>query len=163
MLVAAPGTCVAADGPLPADRAAIAACLKKETEKPENCVGRIFQPCADKPEGQTTAGTNECADREYRAWDERLNADYKAVIAGSLGQTDADPQNRPADAPRKTTVKGAEIIRDMQRAWLAFRTRKCDTAAMQFEGGTMAGNLRGMCLYEETARQAIWLHGLATP
>jgi uncharacterized protein YecT (DUF1311 family) len=138
----------------PADRAAIAACLdkaKKTKVEAETCIGTIETPCLETPEGQSTAGMKTCSARETAVWDEKLNKAYQTLMHGDYGQTDASPDGG------KTKRTGADLIRDMQRAWLAFRDKKCDVASLPMQGGTGAGVLYGGCYMRETARQAIWL------
>jgi uncharacterized protein YecT (DUF1311 family) len=91
-----------------------------------------------------------CSAREAAVWDEHLNKAYQAALRSDLGQTEAE-----RDAGRK--LKGTDILREAQRAWIAFRDKKCDAAALPMEGGTGAGVLIGGCYMQETARQALWL------
>jgi len=136
----------------PEDRAAIAKCLdkaKKDKAGAETCIGTVQKPCLDAPDGQSTLGMKICSGRETAVWDERLNNAYQALLRGDLGNTEAQR------GVRKLT--GADIIRDAQRAWIAFRDKKCDAAGLPMEGGTGAGILTSDCYLTETARQAIWL------
>ncbi|MGP0057725.1 MAG: lysozyme inhibitor LprI family protein [Beijerinckiaceae bacterium] len=138
----------------PEDRAAIAICLEKaKTDKlgSETCIGAVQKPCLDAPDSQSTLGMKMCAWRETAVWDERLNTAYQAALRGDLGQVEALRDG----GKRKLT--GADILRDAQRAWIAFRDKKCDAAGLQMEGGSGAGILIGDCYLQETARQALWL------
>ncbi|TMI99146.1 MAG: DUF1311 domain-containing protein [Alphaproteobacteria bacterium] len=144
----------------PDDRAAIEACLQSAKDNPEMCIGTIYRPCTDTREGGTTAGMGECAGRETAVWSERIEASLAALMAGSLGQTDAQPHNRPKENRRDGPVKGTDILRDMQATFLIWRAKKCDTLAMQAEGGSLSRVIYGLCTYEETARQALWLKAL---
>ena len=74
----------------------------------------------------------------------------------------AQPARWKRHAGRVRRFTGADIIRDQQRAWLAFRDKKCDAAGLPMEGGTGAGLLAAGCVLQETARQAIWLDILAS-
>lgn len=142
------------------DRAAIAACLskaKKDKAASETCIGAVQKTCLEAPEGQSTLGMKTCAWRETAVWDERLNKAYQASLRGDLGQTEAVRDG----GKRKLT--GADIIRDAQRAWLAFRDKKCDAAGLPMEGGTGAGVLTSDCYLQETARQALWLEEFDGP
>jgi uncharacterized protein YecT (DUF1311 family) len=151
---------LAAAQPRPDDRAAIAACLESAKDNPERCIGVVYTPCTDSREGGTTYGMGECAARERAVWTERMEASLAALMAGPLGQTDAQPYNRPSENRREGPVKGASILRDMQATWLIWRAKKCDTEAMQAEGGTLSRVIYGACVYQETARQALWLKAL---
>ena len=152
-----------ADGARPADRKTIAACIKSPAGNPDSCIGKVSTPCMEQPGGSSTSGMVDCSAREMAVWDERLNEAYRKLVAGDLGQTEALPENRPAEAARDRPVKGAEIIRDMQRSWLAFRARKCDVNAMTSEGGTLSRVLYGGCVMTETGRQALFLQSLDEP
>jgi uncharacterized protein YecT (DUF1311 family) len=145
----------AQEQPTAQDRTTLAQCLAKaKTTKaqPDTCIGVVQGPCLDKPEGQSTYGMRDCANRESALWDEQLNVAYKAVLK-EYGDTDADGANGK-------TVKGADLIRDAERAWLATRDKKCQVAALQMAGGTGAGVLADDCYLYETAHQAIWLNSL---
>jgi uncharacterized protein YecT (DUF1311 family) len=145
----------AQDQPADKDRATLAQCLAKaKTAKaqPESCIGVVQGPCVDAPGGGSTLGMKECANRETTLWDEQLNAAYKAVLK-EFGDTVADENNG-------TTAKGADLIRDAERAWLTTRDKKCQVAGLQMAGGTGAGVLIDDCYLYETAHQAIWLNSL---
>jgi uncharacterized protein YecT (DUF1311 family) len=141
----------------PEDRAAIAKCLDKAMKTKaiaETCIGTVQGPCLEAPDGQSTFGMKMCADRETAVWNERLNKTYQNLMHGDLGQTDASPDGG------KTKRAGADLFRDMQRAWIAFRDKKCEAAGLPMQGGSGAGVLIVDCYLQETARQAIWLSGM---
>src|SRR5581483_9954452 len=135
----------AAEPAQPQDRATIDACLQTAKDNPERCVGLVYTPCRDSRAGGTTAGMGGCAARETAVWSEKLDASLQALLAGPLGDTDAEPWNRPAENRRDATVKGRDILKDMQQTWIAWRAKKCDTLAMQAEGGTLSRVLYGSC------------------
>ena len=144
----------------PDDRVAIETCLHSEKDNPERCIGTVYRPCSETTEGGTTRGMGVCAGRETAVWSERIEASFATLMAGSLGQTDAQPYNRPHENRRDAPVKGTDILRDMQQTWMIWRAKKCDTLAMQAEGGTLSRVIYGSCVYEETARHALWLTSL---
>jgi uncharacterized protein YecT (DUF1311 family) len=150
----------AAEAPRPQDEATVNACLKASSDAPEPCIGTLYKTCTEAPGGSSTAGMGQCAAREIAVWDAMLNRAYQSLLAGPLGTVDAKPENRPPETRRASVVKGAELIRDMQRNWLSFRARKCDVEAMQYEGGSASRVVYGDCTMRETARQALWLRGL---
>jgi uncharacterized protein YecT (DUF1311 family) len=159
--------CAQAQVARPSDRAAIDACLKKETESPERCIGTVYKPCVDAPQGprdsvppDSTAGRGDCAQRETVVWFEIIDANLKELLEGPLGKTVAQPWNRPPQNKRDHAVPGADIINDMQQNWISWRAKKCDTAAMQYEEGSLSRVIYGACTYEETGRQALWLKSL---
>ncbi len=155
-----PAPAQAAEGALPEDRAAIEACLKKQTDNRDACINVVYTPCTSTPEGSSTVGMEDCAARELAVWDERLNAAYRKLVNGDLGKLDALPENRPAESPRAQAVKGAVILQDMEKSWIAFRTRKCDVGALTAEGGTLARTIYSTCYLSETGRQALYLESL---
>jgi uncharacterized protein YecT (DUF1311 family) len=161
LLAAAATGAFAGPAPSAPDRAAIGACLKDSRERPESCIDLIYERCTATSEGQSTPGMEDCAARELAVWDEKLNAAYRTLVGGELGKVDALPENRPAEASRAKTVKGAVILADMENAWLAWRPRKCDASAMTAEGGTLARTIYSTCYLDETARQALFLQSIA--
>jgi uncharacterized protein YecT (DUF1311 family) len=148
----------------PADRTAIDACLQREKETPERCIGIVYRSCSEAPQGPndpvppgSTAGRGDCAEREIAVWEAKIDASLTALRAGPLGRTVAQPWNRPDENKRAHAVPGTEIIDDMQRTWLVSRAKLCDTAAMRYEEGTFARVVYATCVNEETARHALWL------
>ncbi|MEF3365705.1 lysozyme inhibitor LprI family protein [Methylocystis sp. 9N] len=101
-----------------------------------SCIGVVSDPCQDVPDNGSTMGLAECARRELRVWEERLNAAYKAWMA---------------------KCGGASICagrRKLERAWLAYRDELC---ARQEPSGTIAIIEGSECMKSATAEQAIWL------
>lgn len=140
----------------PEDHATIAKCLdkaKKDKAEGETCIGVVEQPCLETPEGQSTIGMKTCSNREALVWDERLNTAYQKLQKGGLGQTEVERDGRK--------ITGADVFRDVQRAWIAFRDKKCDAAGLPMEGGTGAGVLILGCVLRETAHQALWIEEMA--
>jgi uncharacterized protein YecT (DUF1311 family) len=158
LLLALPAA--AQDGVRLADRAAIEACLQKETDAPERCIGTVDKACENEPGSDTTVGMQECTSRERRVWQEMIEASLKRLNAGPLGATKAQPWNRPRENARRREVPGTEIIADMERTFVIWRAKLCDTMAMQAEGGTLSPVIYGHCTYKETGRHALWLKTL---
>ena len=116
---------------------------------PETCIGSVQGLCLKGSDGGTTIGMKECGAREIAAWDERLNAAYRAALSGDIGKREAI-----REGGRKLT--GADVLAEA-------REKKCDAAGLPMEGGTGAGLLSVDCFLQETARQALWLGGLHSP
>jgi uncharacterized protein YecT (DUF1311 family) len=157
VLVAAQAPAWAEDKAPPKDRAALATCLdqaKAGAKSAESCIGTVQDACAKEPGNESNAAMSGCIGREVAVWDERLNAAYKAALAGDLASQKA---YRNGGA---RTLTGAEVMRAAQRAWIGFRERKCSAARLPMEGGSGAALLGGSCFLQETARQAIWLQTL---
>lgn len=126
------------DKPTRDDTAMFADCLDKidpSTGTAEACIGSVADRCMELPGGASTLGMNECFRRETRLWDNMLNRDYRAI---------------------KTLQPGEEFakLRDVQRAWIAFRDLKCRYPYVAIKG-TMASTLAASCMNTETARRAI--------
>ena len=83
---------------------------------------------------QTTADMTNCADREYRAADKKLNQVYQQLQS-------------------KLTANQKQRITNAQLAWIKFRDASCDYERGQFEGGTMASPVGIHCLAEMTAKR----------
>jgi uncharacterized protein YecT (DUF1311 family) len=156
------------------DRAAVTACLAIAARAPKNdvasptgakvdpqawmehaaktpevtalsCVGVVSTPCLQDPNEQgTTPGMAECVTREYRVWDERLNAAYKEWVKGCPEQ------------PGRKDDKACAARRKLERAWIAYRDALCDLPYAE-HGGSFATVEYADCMMRETARQAIWI------
>ena len=115
----------------------------------ETCAGKAAALCMERTVGgQSTLGMSGCTDRELGHWDGWLNIVYQQLYA-TLAARDA---NAPSYAPKE-----AEALREMQRAWIAFRDAKCGYEASQWGGGTGAGPASVSCHLQETARQMLYL------
>lgn len=115
------------------------------------CVGRSAAACIDTPDGRTTVGMGYCLDQERAYWDARLNAAYTALVEIERAQ-DAEMTELGSSAPRMEPA-----LRDMQRAWIAFRDAACAYEASQWGGGTGAGPAYIGCLMTQTGHQALEL------
>jgi uncharacterized protein YecT (DUF1311 family) len=144
----------------PDDRNAIDTCLRDAGEQPQRCIRVVYDPCTETREGGTTVGMQGCASRETAVWTEKLETALRSLRTGRLGQTEAQPWNRPRENARERSVPGSDILDDMQKTWLVWRAKKCDALAMQAEGGTLSRVLYAVCFLDETARHALWLETL---
>jgi hypothetical protein len=142
------------------DRAAIEACLQKQTDAPERCIGTVDNACENEAGTGSTMGIEGCARREQLVWQEMIEASLRRLNAGPLGTTKAQPWNRPRENARKREVPGTEIIAAMERTFVVWRAKMCDTTAMQAEGGTLSRVIYAYCSYKETGRHALWLKAL---
>ena len=129
------------------DIAPVEACIRAGGG--ESCAGQAAAACMEAtPGGQTTVGMGGCLDRERAQWDGWLNTVYQQHHA-TLAARRAEVLSHARDE--------AEALRDMQRAWIAFRDAKCAYEAAQWGGGTGAGPAAINCHLHETARQMLYL------
>src|SRR3954471_24186049 len=140
MLAATASRCETAK-PDAADSAAVQSCVKSAAggSQRERCIGIIADPCADRPDAQSTADQVACAAREFAVWDDILNETYRRL-------------RDKLDAEQK--IK----LRAMQRAWIDSRERSCAFYWDSFRG-TMASPMNAFCNKRETARRALFLLG----
>ncbi len=122
--------------------AAIRDCAKKyESDLDEGerkCVfNLVATPCTEKPEGQSNIGTTDCYRLEAAIWDDLLNEQYKSLAA------DVDDEQKAK-------------LRDMQRAWIAYRDSTCGFYYTKIRG-TLAQPMGAACVARETARRALLL------
>ena len=103
------------------------------------CIGQFSAACLKHAENQTTARMERCYLDEYRAWDVLLNSHYKDRRRGAGGQE----------------------LQQVQRAWLAYREKKCAYFQIHYAGGSMARWLGAQCMMDTTARRAIELRFFA--
>ena len=119
------------------------------------CIGAAAEACMDATEGgYSTAVMNGCLEAEYEWWDADLNARYRALQARARS-TDTQP---PIDGLGQRPSE-SDALRDMQRAWIAFRDASCSYAALQWFGGTGASTAYLACLMRMTGEQALVLRG----
>lgn len=117
----------------------------------QSCIGASANACMSATDmGGTTVGMGGCIDRELRYWDDRLNASYRSLRAKDRAE-DAEYGSAPGYA------KQANALRDMQRAWIAYRDATCDYERAQWGGGTGGGPATLGCLMRLTGRQALYL------
>lgn len=129
-------------------------CLASDVDY-RDCVGRSADACMqDTPGGWSTVAMGGCLDREYAWWDDRLNTSYRFAMAHAR-KTDAE---NAGYGPSQV-----DALREMQRAWIPFRDRKCDWARSQWGGGTGGGPAAIECLLRETADQTWYIESVVTP
>ncbi|MCC6002224.1 MAG: DUF1311 domain-containing protein [Pararhodobacter sp.] len=116
-----------------------------------DCIGLAADRCMEySAGGYSTYGMNACLESERLWWDEALNAHYQDLRSRErANDTNAVPGQPPA----------AEALRDMQRAWIAFRDATCQYEALRWYGGTGASGQFLACQLRLTAEQALALLG----
>jgi uncharacterized protein YecT (DUF1311 family) len=74
---------------------------------------------------------NVCADNEYHVWDKKLNEAYRTAAS----QEDAH---------------GRDLLKQSERAWIAYRDAECAHQANASEGGSIQPMEYSNCLTEKT-------------
>ena len=87
------------------------------------------------PSSQTEM--NVCAQREFIIADKKLNAVYKKAMASM----------------RRVDCSGAKILRDAQRAWIAYRNKACEAYGFIARGGRMEIGLVTACETDLTRKR----------
>jgi uncharacterized protein YecT (DUF1311 family) len=130
------------------------ACLAADTSNPAACIGHAADACMlENDGGETTVGMGFCLSQEWEWWDGRLNAAYGALRERHQAN-DAQSEADGFEAPPM-----AEALRDMQRAWIAYRDAACDYERAQWGGGSGGGPATAGCLMRLTGEQALALEG----
>ena len=127
--------------PSEADREAIATCIAGVEEpgaNPLRCVGSVSDPCLAEPGNDNTVMMAACLEREATIWDERLNVDYQALLAGLEGEA-------------------RDQLKVGQKAWLTVRDTTCEVESGFWLGGTGFGGALTGCLLRETATRDLSL------
>ncbi len=128
------------------------ACIAEAPGAEASCIGASAQACMlDTPGGSSTVVTGGCLERERLYWDARLNAAYRARMAEARA-ADADARAQGYRAPPQE-----DALREMQRAWIAFRDARCTWAASLWGGGTGGGPAAIGCAMQLTGEQALYL------
>jgi len=126
---------------------AIRACAVKyandASEAERRCLfNLVADPCTKRTKIASDRDRMECFDLERAIWDDLLNENFKTLREG----LDDDQRNK---------------LRDMQRAWIAYRDTTCGFYYDKIQG-TMANMMIAACQARETARRAILLAFFAT-
>ncbi|XSG83528.1 MAG: lysozyme inhibitor LprI family protein [Methyloligella sp. ZOD6] len=134
-------TAQAQDAPTREDRERVRDCLNKHGDadaivQAADCVGEINALCKDQ---ETTADALSCYERHTAIWDRLLNDWY-------------------SEARKKLDSASSKALRDAQRAWVAFRDKKCGFWTTRYSGGSYSSVIDADCIQEETGRRAIEMH-----
>ncbi len=116
------------------------------------CVGEAAATCMESmPEGWSTVGMVTCLEHERQYWDGKLNLAYKRA------SSNAKSIDNEAVALGSSVSSQADALRDMQRAWMAFRDATCIYEQSLWGGGSGGGPASVTCHMRLTAEQAIYL------
>jgi uncharacterized protein YecT (DUF1311 family) len=151
LLLVAAGPALA-EGP-PFSPAATEGCLAAAAELAgrEACIGTSADVCVETPDGYTTVGMGFCYGAERDWWDGRLNVAYGALMQMET-TVEAELEEYGSAAPSP-----AAALRDMQRAWIAWRDAACAYEVSQWGGGTGGGPAWSQCTMQMTGEQALAL------
>ena len=110
------------------------------------CLGQAAGAC-QQAGNDTTVGISMCIQSETAAWDAILNREYQAVRAQFQGRT---AQGVPLP----------NILRDAQRAWIAYRDAECGLAYARWADGTIRSIVGANCLMTMTAQRTLELRDM---
>ncbi|MBU2993827.1 lysozyme inhibitor LprI family protein [Octadecabacter sp. 1_MG-2023] len=119
----------------------------------ESCIGRASNDCMTTEAGQSTLGQGYCMSQEWQQWDQRLNTVYQRLLVQQVELAEDNAAFNPQ------IPDAVELLRDMQRKWVAFRDAACDWEYVQWGGGTGAGPASAECMMRLTAHQTLFLEG----
>lgn len=115
------------------------------------CVGQAANACMEQSEnGYSTLIMVACLAEETDWWDRDLNATYRLILARDAA-LDANPD------PDGMAPAMGSAIRDVQRAWIAFREASCHYEMLRWQGGTGARLAGAGCTLQMTGEQALRL------
>ena len=101
---------------------------------PHVCIGRVADPCLEKPENQSTHAMVACTDQETKIWD-----------ACSMPSTSDCCCGRG---------KGRGRHRQGAASWIGLRDADCAIPYELFDGGTMSQPISANCVLAHTADRA---------
>lgn len=114
----------------------------------DQCIGLSANLCMEVSEGGiSTYGMGGCLSMEADYWDARLNAAYQTRLQYA----------KENDADLNLVQSQAEALRDMQRAWIAYRDARCGYEYSLWQGGTGGGPASVACFMQLTGEQALYL------
>lgn len=123
------------------------------SERPEDCRSAYSRQCAaEVPGGQSIAGMSACAAAEAEGWDALLNETYAELVVLSKQRAAAEGE-AIGQAPLET------MLREAQRAWIAFRDTDCAHEYALWGEGSQRQVAGTVCLLERTADRVLELRG----
>lgn len=146
-----PGAAFAEGSPVTYDPGVLEACLATHPGAAQaDCIGIGAQYCmALDGQGSSNVGAGFCFGAERDDWDARLNAACQAVLKADE-KTDAEMKELGlAVAPQ------APALREMQRAWIAYRDAACNYEMTTWGGGSGAGPAGSECEMRMSGRAAL--------
>lgn len=115
-----------------------------EADRGPDCRGIIYEGCPGN--AGSTQDMVECSDAGLRFWDARLNASYRELMDIYRAEDAEDPESPYQLAP---------LLREAQRAWIAYRDANCGAfERYRFRGGTLGRLTSITCMSDMTADRA---------
>ena len=109
------------------------------------CDGLLSEACmAGEPGGMSNLGMSQCVYAEAAFWDEKLNEEWRVVIALMREADRESAAYEPAYAVRE------EKLRAAQRAWITFRDAQCAFDYAIPGGGSIRQLYAPACLSDMT-------------
>lgn len=119
-----------------------------------DCIGASSSACmALTPGGYSTLGMITCIAAETEWWDRELNTAYQQTLARD--RDDEDSFEPLPDMPPRPSMN--DSLRDVQRAWIAFRDLSCHYEELRWWGGSGARLAGAGCIMRMTGEQALRL------
>ena len=128
-------------GVVPADRAAIASCIRESADRPRACIGSIAVICAREARGDRREAEIACTRREAAVWRERLDLALQAVAP----RLESGPRNRFAA---------------VQRSWEEYTALRCAFFG-EIQPPDRAPVMQAGCELRAVAGRAIEIENLA--
>lgn len=115
------------------------------------CAGAWARDCMAAEGGGTTLGMVDCARAEAAAWDALLNETWADLVLlarrRALLEAEAGAEPGPHEA----------MLREAQRAWLAFRDADCEQEYALWGEGSMRSVAGAFCTLDRTATRVLEL------
>lgn len=135
---------------IPYDPADLDTCLQTSIADPYQCIGVGAEACYARS-GGSNVEYGFCNGAERDDWDARLNVAYQTLLKTQAESTAAIREYR-ADAPDQV-----DLMRQMQRNWIAYRDTACEWDYANWGGGSGGGPSHAACMGRLTAQQTILL------
>ncbi|MFN4057138.1 MAG: lysozyme inhibitor LprI family protein [Roseinatronobacter sp.] len=123
-----------------------------DTNAAKMCIGEAAGTCMEVNQAFHTYSMSFCLDSELAYWDGVLNDSYQKLRAALEVSDKSLLDHLP---------KQAVSLRDMQRAWIAYRDQRCSFEAALMQGGTASSTAYLACAMQLTGEQALFLQGLS--
>jgi uncharacterized protein YecT (DUF1311 family) len=116
------------------------------------CRGAYARDCAATTAGgETTLGIVACTTAETEAWDRLLNESYAELVLLARRRALLDEEAGLTPAPLE------DMLREAQRAWIAFRDADCDQEHAIWGQGSQRQVAGAVCLMDRTATRVLEL------